>query len=80
MIVAPDAYGWPDPSRPGVPLLPHRDGLHGLVLGWHEAKCLWWDAGEQRWLVGRRYHFDASRYRYLGMIITPAEVAANLPS
>jgi hypothetical protein len=73
-----DPNGWPDASKPGVPLNPERDGWHWLL----------WKGGAQpvplRWNTGlgggwSSYSTDgtAARYLYLGPCLTPAEVAAR---
>jgi hypothetical protein len=78
--------GWPDPSRPGVPLHPERDGWHWLVPSINHAlppgSYRWhapprsdvigqWDAGYPQDVVRRGYD-------YLGPCLTPAEHAAAL--
>jgi hypothetical protein len=78
--------GWPDPSKPGVPLHPERDGWHWLVPSINHAlppgSYRWhapprsdvigqWDAGYPQDVVRRGYD-------YLGPCRTPAEVAAAL--
>jgi hypothetical protein len=68
--------GWPDPSRPGVPLHPERDGWH-----WVDECAREWSATEQAWLdhAGDPVPaFTYMRLRYLGPCLTRAEVAAAL--
>jgi hypothetical protein len=73
-----DPNGWPDASRPGVPLNPERDGWHWLD---RDACSREWSAADQCW-----YDFSGDPVRpdeyasigYLGPCHTPAEVAAML--
>ena len=37
---------WPDPSRPGVPMFPHRDGWHYI-----NNDMLYWRAQEQKYAL-----------------------------
>jgi hypothetical protein len=77
-----DSTGWPDASKPGVPLNPERDGWHWL---WADtAEMAKWSATVQMWSFG---HDDWHTpwwlggrlgYAYLGPCHTPAEVAALL--
>lgn len=75
-----DPNGWPDASKPGVPLNPERDGWHFL----HHPEDLRpvptpWDAAHAAWCSGGMHSprgvIDLG-YRYLGPCQTPAEVAA----
>jgi hypothetical protein len=72
--------GWPDPSKPGVPLNPERDGWHWVEtsLGPGPPKTV-----PRPWKAGAGGGWDMTRawairwYRYLGPCLTPAEVAAR---
>jgi hypothetical protein len=44
-----DAASWPDPSRPGVPLNPERDGWHWLIFSNGERVCCWWHSAANGW-------------------------------
>ena len=81
-----DTNTWPDPSRPGVPANPERDGWHWLqCLGApHALPWRWlpvtpsdpteaWGNGDGRELTVAG---AARGWRYLGPCLTPAEVAA----
>lgn len=73
---------WPYPDKPGVPLNPERDGwhwlkhpedLHPVMLGWISEL--------QGWSFGRRHSPKGivdMGYQYLGSILLPAEVAAQV--
>lgn len=79
-----DANGWPDASKPGVPMNPERDGIHLLAQGDFEMVAEW-SAKEQKWMQGGLccggscspgYAASATfepRVRYLGPCLTPAE-------
>ena len=76
-----DPNGWPDPTRPGVPLNPERSGWHWLrhpedlrpmVAGW-DAELHGWPSGA---LHSPQGIVDLG-YRYLGPALLPAEVAAR---
>jgi hypothetical protein len=81
--------GWPDASKPGVPLNPERAGWHWLANingAPSEMFCLHWtddrlDAGDFRWDQGEAdvYEEDAALFwRYLGPCLTPQDVAARV--
>jgi len=71
---------WPDPSRPGVPLNPERDGWHWLKhpedlrpfpSAWN-AELQGWPSGavhSPQWVVDLGF-------AYLGPCLTPADHAA----
>ncbi len=74
--------GWPDPSRPGVPLHPERDGWHWL----HHPEdirafpCAW-DSEHAAWCSGGMHSPEGIvdlGYNYLGPCLTPAEHACAL--
>ncbi len=75
-----DANGWPDVSKPGMPLNPERDGWHWL----HHPEDLRpiatpWVAEISAWCSGAAYSPQGVvelGFRYLGPCLTPAEVAA----
>jgi hypothetical protein len=79
-----DPNGWPDASKPGVPLNPERDGAHVLDAGPDRTGkrrriVALWNAGS--WHLGTDYSVlarDAANWgwRYVGPCHTPAEVAA----
>lgn len=75
-----DPNGWPDPSRPGVPMNPEQDGWHWL----HHPEDLRrfvqpWNAELGGWPSGALYSPQGVvelGFCYLGPCLTPAEVAA----
>jgi hypothetical protein len=78
--------GWPDPSKPGAPLHPERDGAHWIVRDGRIVPARW-TAGNEAWrpadkctpFAGYSAHGPTvARWRYLGPCLTPAEVAAAL--
>lgn len=79
--------GWPDPSRPGVPLHPERDGAHWIV-GWSGTLFVAeWVAdtdakfgGYFEWAGGDDYPMGMveNGWTYAGPCLTPAEHAAAL--
>ena len=76
--------GWPDPSRPGVPLHPERDSAHWIV-GWNATLFVAeWVAdtdakfgGYFEWAGGDDYPMGMveNGWTYAGPCLTPAEVA-----
>lgn len=78
-----DPAGWPDPSRPGYPLHPERDGWHWLLTahGISEPFPKAWHARIQRWELSdgslEASHHAAERWTYLGPCILPADLAAE---
>jgi hypothetical protein len=83
-----DQNGWPDASKPGVPMNPERDGwhwvdsrahgLHALEWNsmWRGSACGWWHGSTS---ADTPSEFATLRdLRYLGPCHTPAEVAAML--
>jgi hypothetical protein len=75
-----DPNGWPDASKPGVPLNPERDGWHWLWADTTEMAR--WKATVQMWSFGHDDWYTPwwlggrLGYAYLGPCHTPAEVAA----
>jgi hypothetical protein len=72
---------WPDPARPGVPLNPERDGWHWISLlgGKDKAQVIEWFADAMRWDETDWTTDDFGLHtRYLGPILTPAEVDARV--
>jgi hypothetical protein len=75
-----DATGWPDASKPGVPLNPERDGWH-----WVNGSPLLWDQWHKVWKHSdgfECYRTTPSQaafrgWNYSGSLLTPAEVAAR---
>jgi len=61
---------WPDAKRPGVPLNPGQDGWHWLIDWNDKLHVRYWFVGGVPW------YGNVVRYRYLGPVLTPAEVAA----
>lgn len=78
--------GWPDPSRPGVPLNPERDLWHWVVWRNLDEATPWqWFAGGDGqppcWSRSARAHSVetmAASFRYIGPCLTPVEVAAEV--
>lgn len=73
----------PWPGEPGVPLHPERDGWHWMLVTHgigHAFPMLWdaggrmWDAGDAGWTLAEDI---ATRWRYLGPCLTPADLAAE---
>lgn len=83
------APAWPDPARPGVPLNPEKDGWHWVAAAdpaiSAQSAPWWWVSDYQHWLpplaVSGSLPLIPSRvqWRYLGLCLTPAEVAAYTP-
>lgn len=79
----PDARGWPDAERPGVPLRADEERKHWLIHPLDVGKPngempAYWD-GKGWWLVGCGRCFAPSEiapYRYLAPCLTPAQVDA----
>ncbi|GCD58819.1 hypothetical protein NBRC3280_1320 [Acetobacter pasteurianus NBRC 3280] len=71
---------WPDPKRPGVPMLPERDGWHALEN--NERKEYWWDAHCSCWTTSEDGEFswipdDMSSvlgFSYIGPVLTPTQI------
>lgn len=78
---ASDPNGWPDASKPGVPLHPERDGRHWL----HHPEDIRpivqpWDAEHASWISGAMHSPQGVvdlGFRYLGPCLLPEEVAAR---
>lgn len=74
---------WPDPSRPGVPLNPERDGWHWLLTpDGEDAVYFWRVAGEcergrwpDQWLHSAD-EWNPTDCTYLGPCLTPADLTA----
>lgn len=82
-----DSSGWPDPSRPGVPLNPERIGAHWLRRKSGGLEAWAWDpdadgcgteySGAWQEADGDGQPDDMARWAiYEGPCLTPAEVAA----
>jgi hypothetical protein len=85
-----DPTGWPDPSKPGVPLNPDKDGWHWIEPKFG-PKAMWpvyWCArngGYWNWQSDdacdlREYaeHMQDGSWKYRGPCLTPQEIAAAL--
>ena len=72
-----DTPDWPDPSRPGVPLNPERDGWHwvGYFVG-QVPRARFWYAEDNGWGFGPPAT-EPENCHYYGPILYPAEVAAR---
>jgi hypothetical protein len=71
-----DPNGWPDASKPGVPLHPERDGTH-----WVSNTPRGWLANLQMWHDIYGYCVPPAAWGVLpygGPCLTPAEVAARV--
>jgi len=77
--------GWPDASKPGVPMHPERDGVHWLQITSPEDSVMiaaTWEAGLWSYpSVDQDYAPEelarlGDAVRYIGPCHTPAEVAA----
>lgn len=73
-----DPNGWPDPSRPGVPLHPEREGHHWCYVYPSLPFPIVWrhDGIGWCWANGYSHQVAATRWTYLGPCLTPADVAA----
>jgi hypothetical protein len=74
-----DPNGWPDASKPGVPLNPERDGWHWVLQDTYGFPVRW-DAAAEAWHT-RTFilpHVFAELRDYLGPCLTPAALAAAL--
>ncbi len=71
--------GWPDPARPGVPLNPEREGHHWCCVYPNLPFPIVWrhDGIGFRWDNGYSPEQAAQHWRYVGLCLTPAEVAAR---
>jgi hypothetical protein len=76
-----DPNGWPDPSKPGVPMNPERDGWHWVDRPMHGVLPMQWlEIAGGGW-VGKHTCLTAleatkAGWLYVGPCHTPAEVAA----
>lgn len=69
-----DPNGWPDASKPGVPLNPERSGAHwrsGIPSWWVSTSHMWRNWGD--WVTPA----NAARSTYEGPCLAPTEVAAR---
>ena len=71
-----DTAAWPDPSRPGVPLNPERDGWHFLIDPFGDLFVREWSAGAECWYEDYSPNKRPTKWRYLGPALARAEVAA----
>lgn len=76
-----DPNGWPDPSRPGVPLNPELPGAHAVKdTGGTVAVMLWrdpWWKPSRGWAM-KPPEMAAARWRYLGPCLTPDQITARV--
>lgn len=81
--------GWPDASKPGVPLNPEQDGWHWLTGATGTPAALEWRPSVLKpqtrgWYLHREQYGViyaeemAHAWRYLGPCLTPTEVAAQI--
>lgn len=73
--------GWPDASKPGVPLEPQRDGWHWLQFNDDRPIPTAWIAEIDAWASGAAYSPEGVvelGFRYVAPCLTPAEVAARV--
>lgn len=71
---------WPDPTRPGVPLNPERDGWHWISSAPHTTCIKWIIHNGGMWHLGTVV-FPADTFAltgYAGPCPTPTELAAML--
>ena len=67
--------GWPD--KPGVPMNPEKDGWHWVsLLGGDYPQIMEWFSDAMVWAEDWTVDACALHLRYLGPVLTPAEVAA----
>lgn len=74
-----NAGGWPDPTKPGVPMRPEKDGLHWVQCPLHGEVHAWWDT--EGWRIFSAFYRPQTAVRrgmhYLGRCLTPSEIAAR---
>lgn len=79
---------WPDPTRPGVPMFPDRDGKHVIDVdprGQKTELVYYWKAERQVW-VEYDYQdaddalegYDLIGWVYVGPVLTPTQIAEML--
>jgi hypothetical protein len=77
-----DTNTWPDPERPGVPLNPEQDGWHWLGDASGVAVPIAWTPASSGAYVAGGWEVHpgtlAKTARYLGPVLSPAEVAAAI--
>jgi hypothetical protein len=78
-----DANGWPEASKPGVPLNPDRSGWHWLSRPGQRSVVRWSSTYQEWWFMGHQHPPSAIAspdrgWTYLGPCMTPAEVAAQI--
>jgi hypothetical protein len=83
---APDAAGWPDPARPGVPLHPERDGWHWLLRKGDSKPVPWCWTDDQAAEGDFGWDTDddldtpdemARYFDYAGPCVLPSDLAAE---
>lgn len=81
-----DPIGWPDPSKPGYPLNPERDGWHWMETPDGQLAPYEWRAADEcergrwpsYWVSQGDDDWDATECKYIGPCLTPAEVEAKV--
>lgn len=75
-----NAGGWPDPTRPGVPMNPERDGWHWLRAPF-DLHAVYWRSKDGVFHTAHMKHLSPSQaamgWDYAGPCLTPAEVTAR---
>jgi hypothetical protein len=76
-----DPTGWPDASKPGVPLNPEQDGAHRIAFPKGEHDWIWRAGPRPFWVTQTRtlvapHEMPSYRARYIGPCLTPEMVAA----
>ncbi len=74
----PNKNGWPDASKPGVPLNPEKDGIHALLLPHHHIPFgVRWRASDREFFTMNTGSIVTDAVKaiaiYVGQIITPSE-------
>jgi len=70
----PDAHGWPDPARPGIPAIPERPGPHLILVRDGKRRWMWWEPSTNQTPGGWLFtggSGPATTWDYLGPAVTP---------
>lgn len=70
---------WPDPTRPGVPLFPERDGNHVFEMELYPGFVVWEWSAKNKEYSGISYEAEivyspaemAREYKYFGPVLPP---------